>query len=198
MSLFKKLIEQFSDIEMLPIEITEVRDAILDLGVQDQIHIVGNSADTAKVWGAYYKFSRHPGVYAAPELHSIIAYNLGLSIEWQRVVCCKELVHIFDRDEERTNTPEHVVELAAKLLGPMSSEDFGIGEIMALKDKIAMYQSLPLLFPNAARSKALAAIAAGTHDAKSIAKQAVLPLSIVTLILSKDWPAISSHFLDDC
>lgn len=198
MSAFKKLISEFATRNEVPVEINEIRDAVIKIGMQDKIVFIGKSVDTQKIWGAIYQYTTHSSPYAQPDLHTIIAYNTDLPVPWQRVVCCKELVHIFDRKEERTNTPEHVVELAEKILGPMSSEDFGFGDVMALKDKIALYQSLPLLFSNAARDAAISAISAGRKTEKSVAEAAALPVSLVKLMLSDEWPAIAEEFLKDC
>ncbi|MFA5957025.1 hypothetical protein [Hyphomicrobium sp.] len=192
-----KLIEHFAHIEELPIEIDEIRGAILDLGIQDGIKIAGRSADPAKVWGAFYQYTTHAAVYAQPDFHTLIVYNEKLPIPWQRVVCCKELVHIFDRAEERTSSVEAVAALTAKLLGPMSSDDFGYDDIMALKDKTALYECLPLLFPQAAREKARLAIEEGRHTIKSISESASLPVPFVDLILSDAWPSLIASFLTD-
>ncbi|WP_439543273.1 hypothetical protein [Hyphomicrobium sp.] len=127
MSLFKKLISEFADRSEVPVEIDEIRDAIVKLGMQDEIVFIGNDVDPGQIWGAIYQYTKAIAVYSPPEFHTIIGYNTRLPIPWQRVVCCKELVHLFDRKEERTNTPEHVKELAEKILGPMSSDEFGLG-----------------------------------------------------------------------
>lgn len=198
MSAFKTLISEFATRNEVPVEINEIRDAVIKLGMQDQIVFIGRPVDLQKIWGAIYQYTTHSSSYAQPDLHTIIAYNTNLPVSWQRVVCCKELVHIFDRKEERTNTPEHVVELAEKILGPMSSEDFGFGDVMALKDKIALYQSLPLLFSNTARNAAITSIGEGRQTEKSVADAAALPLPLVKLMLSDEWPGIAEEFLKDC
>jgi len=192
-----KLIEHFEQVEELPIEIDEIREVILDLGMQDVIKIAGKPADPAKIWGAFYQYTTHAGVYAQPDFHTLIVYNENLPVPWQRVVCCKELVHIFDRAEERTSSVDAVAALTTKLLGPMSSDDFGYDDIMALKDKTALYECLPLLMPQAARIKAKVAIEEGRHTVESIAEKASLPVPFVALILSDAWPSLSASFLTD-
>ncbi len=198
MSLLNKLIQSFANRKEVPVEVDEVRNAVIALGVQDKIVFHAAAADPAKISGAFYQFTRRSVVYGEPELCTLITFNSNLPVSMQRVVCCKEIIHIFDRDEERTNTLEHMTELASKLLGPMSTEDFGLSDLMATKDKIALYQSLPLLFPAAARNAAITAIASGRHSAETVAAQACLPLQLVKLMLTAEWPGISDDFLKNC
>ena len=122
----RHLIEALAHIDRLPVEINEVRDHLIKLGIQDEIIFSPEDMDPARVRGVLYKYTTHPGMYAPPDLVSLIVYSSRLSLEWQRVVCSKEIVHIFDPPAESAKTPEEVQEFLDKLLGPLSTDDFGL------------------------------------------------------------------------
>jgi hypothetical protein len=185
------LVNHFSDIAEVPIEIPDVRDVIINvLHVQDEITFCKEEMNPDELRGAYYQFTRHNGPYADPVLCSIIVYCNNMSVEWQRVICCKELVHVLDKTIEKTNTREAIEGLVTRLLGPLSTEDFGIMDIMASKDRLAIYVALGVLFPKAARVSAKAAIASSMESIETIAEKAVLPQSLIRLALTEEWDGL--------
>lgn len=182
-----KLLNEFSRVDKLPVEISEVRDAIVRIGIQDKIIFCpDDQMDPADLRGAYYQYTHRPILYGDPERVSLIVYCSKLDLPWQRLVCCKEMIHILDAEPEKTDVLEDLDGLLGRLLGPMSTEDFGICDIMAARDRIAIYQALPLLFPMAARANALSK----QIPAETIADKADLPLPLVRLVLEDDWPSI--------
>jgi hypothetical protein len=195
--MFSRLIAHFSETTELPIEIQDIRAKIVELGIQDEIKFFEHDIDPGKLRGVYYQYTRRDGVYGDPVLCSLIVYSSRLSVDWQRVVCCKEMIHILDGQAERTKTPEEVHGLVDKLLGPLSTEDFGIADFMAAKDRLALYQALMLLFPAAARREAVERLASGEVDIESIAKWACLPTVLTKVVMSDDWPELSRELIQD-
>jgi hypothetical protein len=194
--MFSRLVEYFSETTELPIEIPDIRTKIVEFGIQDEIIFFPQDMDPGKLRGVYYQYTTRNAVYGDAILCSLIVYSSRLSIEWQRVVCCKELIHILDGQAERTKTPEEVLGLVDKLLGPLSTEDFGIADFMAAKDRLALYQALALLFPAAARREAVQRLASGEDDIESIAEWACLPIALARVVMSDDWPELSSGLLN--
>ena len=127
---------------------------------------------------------------------TVIGYNTNDSIEWQRVSCCKEMVHIFDDPVEKTKSADELEGLVVKLLGPMSTDDIGRADIMAMKDKFALYQCLPLLLPDAARAVCLELLADGKTTKEKIAKLACIPQQLCDRMLGDDWPKLLESLLD--
>lgn len=193
---YKKLVEHFAKIDKLPIEIADIQQAIIKLGFQDEIIIDGRPAEEGHIRGVFYQYTRHDAVYAPPVLCTIVGYNTNLSVPWQRMACGKELMHIFDDDIERTETLEELEGLVEKLLGPMSTDDIGVADLMAMKDRLALYQSLPLFFPKASRDVALQLLSAGQTTQEKIEKRVNLPPHYCGLILQESWPKILSVLLD--
>lgn len=188
-----KLIEQFASVSELPVEIPEMRDAIVKLGYQDDITFVPQPIDPAKLRGVIAKYTRHKAVYGEPELCTIIVYSDVLPLDWQRVVCGKELIHVMDARVEQTRTIDEMNDLIVKLLGPLSTEDFGLADLIAAKDKFALYQALPILFPDAAREKALVKLNTQAKTMEQIAEWSALPLSLTQLVMSDAWPDLKSN-----
>lgn len=195
--MLKNLIELFEDRVELPIEVQEIADAIIQLGVQDEIHFVDVDAEPSKIHGAFARFRYNNGVYAEPIWVTHIPYNRNESLEQQRVVCCKEMMHIFDSELEKTDTEAEVPDFLDKLIGPLSTDDFGLADYMAAKDKFALYQCLPLLFPKAALHIAREAIEAGTKSPEEVAEWAKLPKSLVNLMLNTDWDDLNDVLIGE-
>ena len=97
-----QLIKQFENRTELPIEVQEVADAIIKLGVQEEIYFTPVDVDLAHMHGAFRQFMRHPYVYSEPNRVTHIPFNKRDPLELRRVVCCKEMMHFFDRSLEQT------------------------------------------------------------------------------------------------
>ena len=182
-----KLIKEFSKIDRLPIEVSEVRDAIINMGIQDEIIFCPDEKmDQKKLWGTYYQYTYRKTMYGDASFVSLIVYCASLGVDWQRVVCCKEMIHVLDVGVEKTKTIDDLDGLVSRLLGPLSTEDFGICDIMAAKDRIALYQALPLLLPMEARNDAVRK----KVSAKDGAEKALIPVGFASLMLTDKWPEL--------
>lgn len=187
--------DAFDGVTDLPIEIPEVQDVVQRLGIQDEIVCVPANSDPFKCRGVFYQFTKRDGVYGEPVLVTLIVYSENLDIRWQRVICTKEIIHVTDRQAEKTHTPEEVTGLVDKLLGPLSTEDYGLADLQAAIDKLAMYQALIILFPDSARDEARQQIAAGNRTVEQVAEWASLPLPLVKFALDDDWPEVKEELL---
>ncbi len=187
----KNLLDAVDNLQEMPVEINELAEELTRAGCQDRILFFPDpELDPAVLRGVHYKYTHRNGVYADPVFTTLIIYAKGLSLAWQRIVCCKELIHTCDSDVERTNTEEEVTGLLDKLLGPLSTENFGVADIMATKDKLALYQALVILFPMAARQQAMDALEAKSKTPEQIADWIKLPFPLVEMVLEPDWPRI--------
>lgn len=189
--MLKKLIKSFEDRTDLPIEVEEIAAAIVAEGVQDEIHFVPVDADPAKIHGAIARFRYTPRPYAESIWVAHIPYNKSDPVEIQRLTACKELIHLFDTDFERTDTETEVPALIERLVGPFSSDDVGIANLMALKDNLAIYMCLPLLLPRAALLFLRAEIAAERITSVEAAKIACLPHDLVVLMIDENWDTLN-------
>mgnify|MGYP006870081088 CR=1 FL=1 len=189
--MLKKLIKSFEGRTDLPIEVEEIATAIISEGLQDEIHFVPVEADPNRIHGAVGRFRYRPRPYADPIWVAHIPFNSRDSLEMQRVTCCKELIHLFDSDLERTDTEEEVPAFIARLLGPFSSDDLGLADLMAGKDKLAVYMCLPLLLPKAALRFLRQEVKAGRLTSTEAAEIACMPLDLVVLMLDENWDSVN-------
>lgn len=187
----QKLIAKFSTRTELPIEIPEVREEIIAMGIQDKIVFCPDAEmDKTKLKGAYMQFRVRPTMYGEYEDWSLIVFCANEGIPWQRMICAKEMIHILDDEAERTSTLDQLDGLLNRLLGSVSTEEFNIFDIMAAKDRLALYQAIPLLFPMAARDNAIQAVKSGRKTLHEIADDACLPVELVSLALTDNWPGL--------
>ena len=84
----------------------------------------------------FINFTRRPGVYAPPDFCTLVIYSSHLTSDWQLLVC-EELIHVMDGKYEKTKTPDELQGLIEKIIGPLSTEDFGLADLMAAKEKPA-------------------------------------------------------------
>lgn len=185
--MFGKLLQHFEAKNMLRIEVQEVADFLVANGSQDRIILRPEPMNPGELVGVYYQYTTHAAPYAQPDFVTLIVYPSNAPLEMQRLVCCKELIHVCDGKVARTDTLEEVDALCEKLLGPMTSDDYGIADIMASVDRFALYQGLALLFPWAARETALALIAQDKATESDVAEWACLPLGLAKFVLSDEW-----------
>ncbi|MGA1801109.1 hypothetical protein [Rhizobium sp. HT1-10] len=180
----------------MPVEIEELASELVLAGFQDSIIFHPEDVDPATVQGVFYQYTTHSGVYSAPEFVTLIVFSQHLDMAWQRLVCGKELIHVCDTAAEQTNTEDELEALLDKVLGPLSTEDFGIADLMAAKDKLAIYQALAILFPLRAREEARAHLNAGSRTVEQVALWAALPVPLVNLVVSDDWPSFYEFLVD--
>lgn len=185
--MFQKLLKNFRDRDHLPVEVEEITSFLVKEGCQDSIILHPEEMDERECRGTFVQYTTHQGVYSAPDLVTLIVYPSNTSLADQRIICGKEVIHLCDGKNARTNTPEEVEALVEKLLGPLSTEDYGLADIMASVDRLALYQALALLFPLAARKTAVDRIQTGEITAEHVADWAVLPIALVKLVLSEEW-----------
>lgn len=100
-------------------------------------------------------------------------------------------MHIFDSELEKTDTVDEIPDFIDKLLGPMSTDDLGLADFMAAKDKVALYQCLPLLLPKAALEVARNAVDSGSKTPADIADWAKIPERLVKFMLPKEWDTLN-------
>ncbi len=182
---------EFSECKDLPIEVNEVADALIKHGIQDSIIFSREDTDPGKIRGIFYQYTTSPGVYCQPDFVTLIVYSSNVDLAWQRLICCKELIHVCDARIEKTDTQQEVSDLLEKILGPLSTEDYGLADMMAAVDKIALYQALAILFPAAARDSAREQLS-NQKTIEDIVKWVALPKQFVELVVSDDWPDIQN------
>lgn len=185
-----RLIESFEKETVLPIDLNKVRQWLLDNGIQNEIDFIPCELNPEGVIrGFVRRYKAHKGGWEIePDLASSIYYDTRQPIEWQNMVCAKELLHIldgacvsdkktFDQLTQRLALPDDIQHL-------LNDPDF------ALVDKIGTSPACALLLPLAARELLLPAYQPRVITAADIARQAVMPEEHVRTVMSDFWPHV--------
>jgi hypothetical protein len=186
----KKLIDFFSTFSIFPVELNDVRDQIVEeYKVSDEIEFLTVDVDMAALRGLHYRYQKKDAV-GKIATHSLIIVNKNLPIEEQRVVGCKEMIHILDEKMFRTSTPDAVALLASRLLTTPVAADFGAADLAVIKDQWAEYQALAVLFPEEARDELTTLYNAGKISLAEVSSRLVLPQDKVAFVMTTDWPKL--------
>jgi hypothetical protein len=185
-----RLIEAFEHNTVLPIDLGQATQWLLDARIQNEITFVPAELDPqGAIRGFIHRYMRSKGGWdPEPELVSDIYYDPRQPTEWQNMVCAKELLHIldgacvtsksaFDQLTQRLALPEDVNHL-------LNDPDF------AFMDKAGTAPASALLLPMAARETLLPAYKAGLITAAEIARQAVMPVEHVRTVMSDLWLSV--------
>lgn len=191
LKMLNTLIKEFSARDRLPIEIGEIVEKIGELGIQDEVFLFEADTDPTKVRGAFHQFTYRKTLYGEPQLVTHIVYSKNVSLPWQRLICAKELVHIFDSIAARTDTEDETSKLLDRLVGPLSTEDYGLVDLQTAKDRLALYQALPLLLPDAALEVARQAVSEHMRTVDQVADWACVPTEFIHLMLREEWKALN-------
>lgn len=190
--MFRNLQAKFDGRTELPIEIQEICDALVEMGYQDDIRVVGEEMDTAQLLGTYVQFTEpNGGMYSEPNLVSLIVYPSNVDFETQRIVCAKELVHVCDANVARTNEPEDIVDLALVVTGEAAIGDAPRMTMEVAADILAQQKGLMLLFPRAARVIARQRVADGEISVERLAEDLLLPVGTVEDMLDDNWDKLA-------
>lgn len=189
---FNNLQAKFDGRTDLPIEIQEICDALVEMGYQDSIRVVGKEMDTAQLLGTYVQFTEPSGgIYSEPNWVSLIIYPTNVDFSSQRIVCAKELVHVCDANVARTSNPSDIMELAMVLADKAAIEDEPRMTMKVAADILAQQKGLMLLFPKAARIIARKKYADGEISLEHLADKLLLPISTVEDMLDEDWDKLA-------
>lgn len=191
--LFKNLQAKFDGKTELPIEIEEICKALVEMGYQDDIRVVGEEMDTNQLLGAYFQFTEPAGgLYSEPRMVSLIVYPSNIDDPTlQRMICAKELVHVCDAHVSRTSEPNDIMELAHVLSGRSSLGDEPRMTMKVAADMLAQQKGLMLLFPKAARVIARQKLAEEQTTLDDLADRLQLPVATVDDMIDESWDKIA-------
>ncbi|TWC90202.1 hypothetical protein FB593_1011482 [Rhizobium sp. SJZ105] len=172
-------------------QIPDILKQIQAVTLDERVEIHGYDRPANKLRGFHYRYHIEPLKDSAlmPERVAVAAYSVQQANEWQRLVCAKELVHIFDRDPIKTSSKLEVVRLGHHIGGNVKFDDVDDNNIQSFFDEVAKYQALAILFPFGLREDILAS-AATIDDAliNRVAQHVEVPVDFVEMVLGNIWP----------
>ena len=190
------LIRHFADREDLPIEPTEVARVLMEAGIEEEIIFLGVEYDVGVLRGLLVQTTEPRSAYEPGNGNiSKVFYATNQPSDWQRLVCCKELLHILDPDRLQTRSREDVAGLVTKIVLPPELQALAEGKIdsnsmQALSDHFADVRAVALLFPLKARELLLPKYTTGAISADEIVRIVGIPERYVHFAMSEFWPAV--------
>jgi hypothetical protein len=115
--------------------------------------------------------------------------------EMERLVSCKEMLHILDPDYLKASTLETVDRLISKIILPPEFSDPATDGEHANSDIIGIAHAIAVLIPLAAIEILRPALKAGKISIERIAEIAELPIFAVTVAMSDFWPDLHAHLV---
>lgn len=191
------LIRKFSHRESVPIQVDEVERELRDRGVKDEIYYWSAELDDKHLKGQLVQYEPWEYPTGVSEVYCAdIYYANTLSDDWQRLVTCKELLHIIDGDAMRADKPEIVQQLLERIALSPELQDPLTDGMPTASDRFGIYQALAVLFPWATRQLLAAKFAAGNITIAEIARMVDLPPKYVALVMHKSWEEAHAILID--
>lgn len=131
--------------DAMPIRVDAVRAWIIDAGLQDEIVFVPSDIDTTKLLGVIHQFTYRKTPYGDPIRASDIYFAKALNVCWFRLVCCKELMHIFDAENQRAGSRQLAAQLTFDIVIPPAPDARMSPQV--LSDWLAIVKALIVLVP---------------------------------------------------
>lgn len=190
----KELIREFSTRGTLPVEIEDVIAAIRSRGISDEIYYFWDNNLDPKTLRGYIKHDEYPQPSGPPKLAVEITYA-KMGHEWERLVCCKEVLHVLEPAEQRCGKPDEVDLLIEKIILPADLVDPFTDGLHAATDRAALIYAVATLFPLAARNILMPKYSNGKLTLADIEDIAELPARYVAIVMSAVWKDIHDWIL---
>jgi hypothetical protein len=183
------LVRKFAALDRVPVEVNMVVNEIRAAGVKDEIYYFWDQNLDPTILRGYIKHDEYPQPDGAKKRVAEITYA-KMGHEWERLVCCKELLHLLDPESERTWKVDDINRLIEKIILPPDLVDpFKDGQ-HALVDRVAISYAVATLFPFGARQILMPAYQAKKFTLADIEELAELPRRYVAIVMSDAWTEI--------
>lgn len=185
----KELIVKYSTLEVVPVEVESVEKDINASGIPDIIKYWEAEINTDPLRGQinHWEYTESDG---KKQRVADIYYGSELTRDWQRLVCCKELLHILDEERLRVVDNQHFEKLIEKIILPLELQDPIQDGTYVNNDRLAVYHAVAILFPLAVRNLLLPFYLEEKFTLDEIAKMVDLPVRYVSLVMSEFWSEI--------
>ena len=194
----RKVSQHFDGLGKVPVDVQDVLNWINAHLPDDVIKIHGIDVAPDQLRGGIVstteKIEPLPGSAIKPWREHRIAYSTQMSPEMQRLVVCKELLHVFEPPTVQTDDPEKVLALA-QALRPEEGAESGMGAAAATADNISQWNAITVLFPYGYWEVCVKAFKERTMTLEQIAETLEMPPSYVAVTLKDNWPKLRDLFL---
>ena len=176
--------EFFAAYTRLPVRLRDVRDFILERGIVSRIERYKVDIDTSILQGGMNLYHEIAPPYVQPPLIARIAYPKDASVGVRRLVQVKEMLHILDPVEARSQDRESVSRFISDLL---IKEAGLIAGLPALYDHAGIINALRILMPSGVLDEIRTPYESGLISIEQIAEEAKIPPVYVAVCLDPRW-----------
>lgn len=188
--LFAELVRSFSGRTVLPVDVNDIIPFLRENNIQDDIEFVGVDFNTEILQGKIKRWTSRNAVYGDQIFYANIYYPRNVTLDWQRMICCKELLHLMEPHDWHVSAKEDILKLAQKIGLPREQQDAPGDGIHAMSDRVMEYIALAVLFPWAAREQLIVPFQADKLTLADIARLADIPHRYVGLLMHEMWDPV--------
>ncbi len=184
-----RVVRHFEASGKLPVDILEVLEQVRSHVPDERIRLKSVNVDPTRLRGGCwrYRYKIDDGSILMPIQCSTIVYSAQMDLRWQRLVACKELIHVLDPDPITTSKMEDVVHLAETLASATGPVRPAANNLQTFFDQLAKWQATTILFPFGFREEILPYVADGRVDVATLSEWTQLPTECVQVVLSDAW-----------
>lgn len=189
-----KIVRHFEGLGQAYVDLRDVVSEFRRMMPNDSLRVTAVDLPENIIRGVHYSYTHHPDPASAliPQPVTQIIYSSQQPVCWQRLVVCKELIHVFDDTGIETDQPEEVKELVKQLTGELPTS-VKSGNLHWFFDNLAEYQAMAILFPFGLRE---AINGRGPNiDRDRLATELELPRRVVDMVLSDAWTSLRESIL---
>lgn len=194
-----RVVRHFEGIGKVPVDLKDVVALVRELVPGETIRVRGVNVAPNKLKGTCYRYAIDDSKILVPRQVSYIVYSNQLDPYWQRLVCCKELVHILDPNPILTTTKEKVVSLIERVRKDLADNHAltrtDSNAFAALFDQIAKWHAMAISFPFGLWEEIAPKVTSGEFTAEQVADWVELPLDHVRAVLDPEWKAVRESLL---
>jgi len=193
----KQLIRDFSARTSVPVEIDDVIAAIRAKGVIDEIYPFWDVNLDPRILKGYIKHDELIVDETGKTKRVAEITYAKMGHETERLVCCKEILHIIDPDAYRVSSPSQIEELVERIVLPPDLVDESEDGLPVLSDRLALWEATAVLFPLATRNLVLPAFTNGRMSLAEIADLVEIPVRYAAMVMSGVWEQIHTLLITE-
>lgn len=182
-----ELLKAFEGRTSLPIDVNDVLACLREQGNTDSIEFIGADLDPDILQGAIKIWHARSTLYGDPDRMVNIYYHRGHAKDWQRMICCKEILHLIDPAWAYTSEAEAINKLADEIGLPPEMQDPFNEMPMTNVDRVAELRAAAILLPFEARAVMRPFYEAQKLSIEDIARQADIPRKYAGIVMHPAW-----------
>lgn len=190
-----RLIRAVEGVGRVPVSLDDVVHRVRGLVPDERVSVIAVDIDPSLLRGLCVTLREDDGAMLTRIKHSRILFSSQMSLPEQRLVCCKELIHVLDADPVRTSSHGQILPLAERMAHGHTNNLKGPDDVKAFVDAMAKWQALALLFPYGFYEQIYPHFKAGRVSNTAIASYVGLPQVYVDVVLTDTWDLIRTTVL---